>query len=443
MYADYFAYKNLQRSQWWNSDQIRHNQEQKLRELVQHAYHTVPYYRRLFDEASIKPTDIVSLQDLPKIPLTTKQDLQKAGPEAIISSRFASQRLQQEHTSGSTGQPFTLRFDPHFVRVRNSLFLRALSVAGYRLGQRLMLVTDSQKKAPKPWLRWHYGSLLDSPEQLLAQFMAFRPAVLYGCVTPLRQLALLLEQNHITSPWLKTVVSTAETLDPPTRQLLTAGFQADIYDIYGLTEVGMIAWECSAHSGYHLSQDTAIVELMELEHDDCQSLVLTNLELSAMPLIRYKTGDVAVPGPPSLCSCGRSLARLARLEGRFVDLIKLPDGRSLCPYQITLAVENIPGLRRYRVVQENFDVFDVFFESEALHKHAIQQALCHAIRALVGQAAEIRLHHGVELNPPPGRKFRVIESRLIDHNSATPADLDLKESNENTTLVTIPSPKRG
>lgn len=426
MFANFFAYKNIQRSQWWKPDQIRRNQEQKLHKLVEHAYHTVPYYQTLFDGAGIKPADIVSLQDLHKIPLTTKRDLQNAGPEAIISSRFASQQLQQERTSGSTGQPFTLRFDSHFVQVRNSLFLRALSVAGYRLGQRLMLITDSQKKASKPWLRWHYASLKDSPEQLLAQFLAFRPTVLYGCVTPLRQLATRLQEKGIASPGLKAVVTTAETLDPATRQLLIDTFDADVHDIYGLTEMGMIAWECSAHSGYHLSEDTAIIELMNVESNDGKSLVLTNLELSAMPLIRYQTGDLAMPGSTSLCDCGRSLTRVAHLEGRLIDLIMLANGRSLCPYQITLAVENISGLRRYHIIQQNIDVFDVFFESEEAGKQAIQQAFCQAMKGLVGQQAEIRFHHSTALNPPPGRKFRVIESHLAKHglDLVTPVKLD-------------------
>jgi phenylacetate-CoA ligase len=412
MLTSYLAYRKLQRSQWWTQDQIRRHQQQKLRKLVEHAYHSVPYYRTLFDQAGIKPADISSLQDLPKIPLTTKRDLQNAGCDAIVSSRFANHRLQEEHTSGSTGQPFTLRFDKHFAQVRNGLFLRALTNAGYRPGQRLMLVTDSQKKASKPWLRWHYASLKDTPEQLYAEALAFRPAVLYGCVTPLRQLALLLQEKNRSLPGLKAVVSTAETLDRPTRQQLMDGFQVGIYDIFGLTEMGMVAWECSAHSGYHLSEDTTITELIATPSSDSQRLVLTNLELSAMPLIRYQTGDLAMPGSRALCVCGRSLTRLDRLEGRLVDLIQLADGQSLSPYQITLAVENICGLRRYQVVQENIDVFSVFFESEESRRQPIENAFCKVMKSLLGQQAMIRLHYCKALNPSPGRKFRVVESQL-------------------------------
>jgi phenylacetate-CoA ligase len=412
MLGSYLAYRNLQRSQWWTQDQIRRQQQQKLRKLVDHAYHSVPYYRTLFDQAGIKPVDIASLHDLSKIPLTTKRDLQNAPPETIVSSRFAAHQLQEEHTSGSTGQPFTLRFDAHFAHVRNGLFLRALTVAGYRPGQRLMLVTDSQKRASKPWLRWRYASLQDSPQQLFREALAFRPTVLYGCVTPLRQLALLLKEKNRSLPGLQAVISTAETLDRPTRQLLRDGFGVDIYDIFGLTEMGMVAWECPAHRGYHLSEDTTIIELLTTSSSDSQRLVLTNLELSAMPLIRYQTGDIALPGPTALCDCGRRLARLERLEGRLVDVVQLRDGRSLSPYQITLAVENIPGLRRYQVVQESLDVFRVFFESEEIDRQAIEKSFCGAMTALMGHQIKLYLHHRSALNPPPGRKFRVVESRL-------------------------------
>jgi phenylacetate-CoA ligase len=126
--AAYFTLRQLQRSQWLDRDSLRRLQEEKLRRLIDHAYRTVPYYRRRFDEAGITPNAIRSLDDLHRIPVTSKADLQHAGPEAITSSACSPDRLVLEHTSGSTGRPFTGRFDPHFVRVRNSLFLRASRV---------------------------------------------------------------------------------------------------------------------------------------------------------------------------------------------------------------------------------------------------------------------------------------------------------------------------
>ena len=148
----YLSYRSLQRSQWFNREAIRILQEDKLKHLIRHAYQHVPYYRTLFDDIGLKPTDINSLDDLSKIPVTTKVDLQSIPPVERISDEFNLDELVAEHSSGSTGQPFTAYFDKHFVITRNNMFLRALRAMGYRPGQKLMLVTAGHNRTRR-WLR--------------------------------------------------------------------------------------------------------------------------------------------------------------------------------------------------------------------------------------------------------------------------------------------------
>lgn len=397
----------LRRSQWLNRDALQRLQAQKLQRLVHHAYETVPFYHRRFEQAGLRPGDIRTPADLQHLPVTTRADLQACDPAQLTSSAFDSTALVAEHTSGSTGRPFSMHFDRRFVAVRNALFARALGVAGYRPGQSLMLVTSPRTKPPRRWLNWHYVSIELSPQELLVQYQRIRPRVLYGCVTPLRQLALALEGSPVARP--AAVVTTAESLDAPTRARLESAYAAPVFDVYGLTEMGLVGFECDRHDGYHLSQETTITELLTPPGESAGRVVMTNLELYAMPLIRYETGDIAVAHDGGQCACGRASQRLARVEGRLLDSVRTAEGTTISPYRVTLALEHIAGIERYQVVQEGIDDFTVRVQgSSAIRGEAVGDAL----RAVVGAAARVRLETCHSLDAPAGTKFRVVASRL-------------------------------
>ncbi len=407
--ATWLAYRRLQRSQWFDPGRLRQSQEARLRRLVAHAVRTVPFYRRRFEQAGIGPDQIQGVDDLQRLPVTTKADLQAAGQGATLSSAFDPDRLVREHTSGSTGRPFTVAFDRGFVAARDALFLRVLATAGYRLPDRLMLVTSDRHKRDRRWPRWRYASIEAPPERLMTQFEDFRPSVLYGCLTPLRQMALVARGRRGHAP--RAVVSTAEGLDPQSRRLLEAAFGAPVYDAYGLTEAGMIAWQCTARRGYHMAEDTAIVEFLPTPEGVAARMVVTNLELTAMPLIRFETGDLAIPADDG-CPCGRQLRRIAGIEGRAVDCIRLADGRLLSPYRFTLALEAINGIQRYQLIQNDIDRFVLRVEAGAGQPADLEDAGQRAIRGLAGAGAAVEVVLEANLDPPPGRKFRVVESKL-------------------------------
>jgi phenylacetate-CoA ligase len=284
--------------------------------------------------------------------------------------------------------------------------------AGYRPGQKLMLVTDSRGKASRRWMRWDYSSIEDSPRHLVARMNTLKPHVLYGCVTPLRQMALHLQAAAAPHHRPHIVVSTAESLDEPTRRLLRETFGVPVYDVYGLTEMGMVAWECRQHDGYHVAEDTTIVEFVPVDKGGARSLVMTNLELNAMPLIRFATGDLGIPGPTARCACGRYMRRLKRIEGRLVDCIRLRDGQSVSPYRFTIMLEQIPGITRYQLIQEDLDQFVVRLEQQGTVANAIVEAAIRAVRQVAGPNVNVRVIPVPNLDVAPGRKFRVVECRI-------------------------------
>lgn len=408
--SQYRSYRSLLRSQWLDPAAIRSLQDSRLGALVHRAYNHVPFYKALFDGAGLKPEQIRSVDDLQRIPITTKSTLQQLQVTERISDDYELVELSAERTSGSTGQPFTSYFDKHFVSIRNGLFLRALHVAGYRFGQRLLLVTSGQKQS-RPLLRWRYASIETPPEDLVSELNRFRPSVVYGCATPLRLMAECIRASNVDCHHPQVVVSTAETLDRNTRELLRDAFEADVYDIYGLTEMGLVAWECSAHDGYHLSEDTTIVELVQDEDRDAGRLVMTNLGLDAMPLIRFQTGDLATPEAAENCRCGRTLGRIRCIEGRLVDRLRLPDNTVVTPYRLTLALENIPGLGRYQIVQTRPDLCIVRIETVDGGNSGLAETVRRALAPVVGTQVRIDVAFEPSIAPPPGRKFRIVENQ--------------------------------
>jgi phenylacetate-CoA ligase len=320
----------------------------------------------------------------------------------------------KEHTSGSTGRPFTVFFDKNYVALRNSLFLRTLKSAGYSFGQKVLLVAGaSAKKKNKPLLRWDYASILQSPEHLLASLNQSRPDFLYGCVTSLKLLAQLAADNGGVVHKPKRILATAESLDRETRFLLQRTFDAEVFEFYGLTEMGVVGWECSEHDGYHISEDTVIVEFLPLENGGEEfRLVMTNLDLRGMPLIRFETGDMGSPSQQTPCACGRSLAKLQRVGGRIVDCIKLRKGRIVPPYKITCTLEHLKGLKRYQLIQKGFDNFTLKIEANHNDHLSSTGEVKKLLEPLLGYDAIVNVVTVNELTPPPGQKFRVIESKL-------------------------------
>jgi phenylacetate-CoA ligase len=375
---------------------------------VSHAWDNVPYYRRLFDDVGIRPHSIRSVDDLGLLPVTTKKDLLEAGEDAFSRS-YPQHALVSHRTTGSTGEPMTMKFDRHFERVRSLAFLRALLSAGYRPGQRLLMMKPGRAERSPPWTRWDNISFDESPKSIASRLLETRAAILYGWVTPIRDVATYVRDTGIRLPGLRAVVTTAEALDEPTRALLAETFKADVFDFYGLTEMGTVAWECSGHDGLHLSEDIVLAETSRgTVDDDGQAMVMTNLELTAMPLIRYQTGDLAISLDTRSCPCGRRFHRIRQVSGRTVDCLRLPDGRTLSPYRVTLALEPIPGLSRYQVVQNQLDSILLRYEGTSAAQRGAQQALT----GLVGSGVRIEIRREDSIHPVPGRKFRVVESRI-------------------------------
>jgi phenylacetate-CoA ligase len=141
-------------------------------------------------------------------------------------------------------------------------------------------------------------------------------------------------------------------------------------------------------------------------------MIMTNLELKAMPLIRYQTGDLAKVMEETSCTCGRQSRRIERIEGRIIDCIHLSDNSVISPYRLTLALENLAGLGRYQVLQNAIDKFTVRIEKNNFNQAAMQLNIQNALIPVLGPNAQFLTKLEDSITPPAGKKFRIIENLI-------------------------------
>jgi phenylacetate-CoA ligase len=386
-----------------NPDTIERIRKDKLVALLQHARATVPFYRNLFDERGLSAAELRDPEVFRSLPVLTKAQLQQAGA-TLLSDRYPANRRTLELTSGSSGQPFATHFDREYVIAKNLRFLRALLTCGYRPGNKLMLITERPTTRLSAIRRWLYCPLEATPEDHARQLLGFQPDYLYGCMTPLHLLARHLRETGASFRPPRAVVSTAEMLDPRTRAQLEGVFQAPVLDFYGMTEMGLVAWQPSQGMPYGIAADGILVERLPVQAAPGWSrLIMTNLDLWAMPMIRYDTGDLGAYG-----GAGGG-DDLLRIEGRSVDCIVGPQERLISPFQLTSALQDVAGLRRFRIRQTSRDEIEVDLETDAASASAETIA---RLAPLLGATFRIKPQVVAELRAGPGGKFRVVESSI-------------------------------
>ena len=291
--------------------------------------------------------DITTLADLTRLPFTTADDLRNWG-EFLCVSQGDVQRMVTLHTSGTTGQPKRLAFtDADLARTRDFFAVGMSQLV--RAGQRLAVLLPGAERPDgvADLLRQALGSagveVVAPPPQVhmaggggeLARWL--EQAAAHCVVAAPAQLASLLTCFPAAGPKnLCGVLSSAEPLDATLGQSLRQRWQCEVLDHYGLTETAYgCAVECAAHQGFHVRELDVLVEIVDISGSNvlpigqAGEVVITTLQREAMPLVRYRTGDVArlLPGP---CACGSPLHRLGPVLGR----IERPAGASpriVCP----------------------------------------------------------------------------------------------------------------
>jgi phenylacetate-CoA ligase len=378
----------------------------KLRRLLIDAWRNVPMYRALYEAAGLSERHLSMPDVLGRLPILTKAQLLATPQEKRVNGRFGRSRLTMESTTGSTGQPFSLYIDSRYRLLRNLRFLFALSSAGYRPWHRMLLLTDRHAGFVRRQNRY-YQSVEQPSADILEAYLRVRPHVLYGFTTPLRLLAESIRGSRRSVPRPRLVVSTAEMLDSATREALAGAFDCPVIDFYGLTEMGLVAWQRRDASEYILATSSVLTELVpDSSSPDRYRLLLTNLDLRGSPIIRFDSGDLAH------ADLAGGKLRIRKFEGRIVDTLLARDGKELSPYRVTDALRDITGIKRFRISQRTLSELDIYLETEPGARNKAVEEVQAVFDSLLGAGLELNFTFSENLIADGARKFRPIESRV-------------------------------
>jgi phenylacetate-coenzyme A ligase PaaK-like adenylate-forming protein len=373
----------LERTQWCSRDQLRALQDEELGKLLNHAFASSPHYRRKFEDAGIHPDDIRGVEDIGKLPLLTRDEAVDSAEER--KSTAAPLPKIRKMTSGTTGTPLSFAYDHGSEYWRQATKLRGYGWAGYRPGDRCLHFWGSidAVRAPTPakrlkqsvdhlFRREHYVNCAELSEAALEhavrEIRERRPSVIVCYAQAGAALARYVVSSGKRDWDDISVICAAERLFPADRAALAEAFGPRIFETYGSREVMLIAAECPAHEGLHVSMENLVVEVIVREGDEVRAarpgelgeVVLTDLHNHGSPFIRYVNGDLATPMADTACGCGRALCRLEAVEGRAADTLRDGAGRPVAGmFFMVLFSVLADKVRQFQVVQRKDRSVDV------------------------------------------------------------------------------------
>ncbi|HOO78633.1 MAG TPA: phenylacetate--CoA ligase [bacterium] len=414
-------------------------QLERLKRSVETAARS-PFYSRAFADAGVKADDIRGLEDVRRLPFTTKQDLRDGYPAGMLACP-RDKVVRMHASSGTTGQATVIYHTREDLDAWTDLVTRGLVMAGCTesdVFQNMMtygLFTGG--------LGLHYGAerlgMMTIPigggntHRQLQFFRDFGTTVIH--ITPSYALHVIdVIRDAGLSPDgfdLRVLIFGGEPYSESTRDKLEEAYGVTAFNCYGLSELNGpgVAFECRRSPGMHVWEDNFLVEVVNPEtlepvpFGEIGEVVLTNLNRTAMPLIRYRTRDLAALFEETGCPCGRGFRRLSRITGRTDDMLIIR-GVNVFPSQIEHILMEAPEVgNNYEIVlsrEDNLDRIKVRVEicAEAFHGdlselRALRHRLQHALREEVMVNVEADLLEPGTLPPVIGKAKRVIDNRCL------------------------------
>ena len=418
-------------------DEMSALQAARLRGCLAHAGVNVPLYRERLSAAGIGPEDVRSVEDLGRLPFTVKQDLRDHYPYGMFAVPL-SEVVRLHASSGTTGKMTVVGYTANDISMWADLAARALSISGadqndvIHVGYGYGLFTGG--------LGLHYGGerlgatvvpvSAGNTRRQIELLQDFRATVL--CCTPSYSLLIAEQASEAGADLsrLRLGVFGAEPWSEEMRSKIESRLGITALDIYGLSEVmgPAVAMECPAKQGMHLAEDHFIPEVVDpdsgalLPEGETGELVLTCATKEALPLVRYRTGDLTrlVRGQ---CDCGRTTARMSKPLGRTDDMLIIR-GVNLFPSQIEAALLKIEGMEPHYELhlergESRLDELTVRVEaSEGLYRDtdataAAGRTLAAALQSALGLGCRVDVVAPRTLTRSEGKAVRVVDNRRV------------------------------
>lgn len=350
-------------------------QQERLRRLLIHSYHNVPYYRNLFRTEGLEVSDLVGLE---RIPLLSKDDVRKNIHFSMFSSTHVKREMIRIQTSGSTGQPFVCYADRFQLEMRLASTLRALEMTGWKFGKKQVRLWHQtlgmtrkqalQEKLDALILRRTFIPAFEMTKQSVVELLKLiskkKPYLVDGYAESLNFVAKLSTSYQSNKYRPVAVMSSAQQLTESTKNVISENFCEKIFDKYGSREFSGIAYQCELGGNYHVQDESYIVEILvdgrAAKPGEYGEVVITDLNNFSVPLIRYRIGDLALAVEQTPCKCGRSHSQIGTIIGRTQALIACSNGVWLPGTFFSHFFKEFEyAVSQYQIYQDRFGEFTV------------------------------------------------------------------------------------
>jgi len=407
----------------FDSSRIIKIQNARLINIIQHCAKHIKYYRELFAAAGIDPEHIRSASDLPKIPVLPKAELKNRFWD------FLAPRLQEcrvTRSSGSTGTPVCILSDGTSRKYNSATVIRSRLGMGLPLARRPILTPLKSAQAGQNKPRWTYvqgihktyyinpylytDESMDYTKQIIKNLTL--PTII-GITPAVKAMALGVRDGFIPKFKPGSIITYAETLEHNVREMIETTFDTKVSDVYACSEVGEVAWECGASDGYHINAENCIVEVLKNDEPvadgEVGEVAITSLHRYAMPLIRYKNGDLVRLAKHD-CPCGRKLPMIAEIVGRTGDDIYLPNGKKLLWNHLKSHMTH-PHIRQFQLVQDTKGNFIIkYIPEKQADRKDLDALLLKRYQSMIGDSVEIKIEHVKEIAPASSGKSKLVVS---------------------------------
>ncbi len=416
-------------------------QGERLKSMVKRVYDTVPFYRKKLAEMGIEPGDITTIDDLKKLPFTTKQDLRDNYPFGLFTVP-QTDIVRLHASSGTTGKSTVVGYTHNDIQMWSEVVARSLTMAGVTKSDIIQVAYGYGLFTGG--LGLHYGAekvgasvipISGGNTKKQLQLMEDFGSTVIACTPSYAAYlgeALVAEKIDPRNIKLKAGIFGAEPWTEEMRSQIEHLLGIKAYDIYGLSEIigPGVSMECHCQNGMHIFEDHFIPEI--INPDTCEvlpfgelgELVFTPATKEAMPLIRYRTRDLTRLHADK-CECGRTLVRMEKCLGRSDDMLIIR-GVNVFPSQVESVLLEMSETKPHYVLvverENNLDILEIqveieeqFFSDEIKELEGLRQRIKINIASTLGINASIRLVEPGTIERSMGKAKRVIDKRKTSY----------------------------
>ena len=419
-------------------DEMQNLQSKRLVKLVDRVYHNVEFYRKKMQDLGLEPGDIRGIEDLSKLPFTTKNDLRDTYPFGLFATP-QSEIVRIHASSGTTGKATVVGYTRKDIDIWAECVARAFAQAG--LGRDDIIQIAYGYGLFTGGLGAHYGAenlgatvvpMSTGNTKKLTTMMKDFGATAIAC-TPsyLLHIAETLEADgYLDKIKLKAAICGAEPWTEQMRKQIEEKLHINAFDIYGLSEImgPGVACDCIYHKGLHVYEDHFLPEIIDpetlqpLPEGETGELVFTTLTKEGLPLLRYRTRDLTSIRYDK-CECGRTLARISRFKGRSDDMLIIR-GVNVFPSQVEAALlemgETAPHYLLIVDRVNNLDTLEIqveveerFFSDEIKELEKLTKKIATVIQHAIGLAVKAKLVEPKTIERSMGKSVHVIDNRKL------------------------------